>query len=231
MGPEKSHEPKKHEAPDPFISKEDRPDLTIDLNKKLGELTVRELKTLLGGGSSSPAKSKEALVEKGELIDKIPTKDTKDIRDNKIHKEPKDTKDNKDSKDPKDQKEPKDTKDNKDNKDPKDSKDNKDNKDHKDGKDHKDAADNKSHKDPKEAKDAKDVRDIKGELIDKVHKDSLETLPQSALDPSGAQGSVGGSSNVPPPPTSLESLIERLTGLEKEVKHLRGTGDGGAAKK
>jgi hypothetical protein len=231
MASEKSHEPKKPEGPEPFITQEDRPDLTIDLNKKVQELTVRELKTLLGGGSSSAAKLKEALIEKN-IPDKSPTKDAKDGKENKDRKEPKDTKDNKDSKDPKDHKEPKDTKDNKEHKDPKDSKDNKDNKDNKDHKDSKDNKDNKEHKEPKESKDSKDTRDIKGDLIDKAHKDSFETLPQFVHDQHLVKSPDEGSSGNPLPPTGLEGLIERVTGLEKEVRHLKGIGggDGGKAK-
>jgi hypothetical protein len=209
-------DPHKSEGPQPFISQQERPDLTIDLNKKIGDLTVRELQTLLGGGAS-PDKLKELAKEKEDLIDKIPTKDRKD---NKDHKDPKDHKDQKDNKDHKDPKDPKDTKDNKDSKDSKDQKDQKD----KDPKDPKDPKDNKDHKDPKEHKDEKDAKDRKENkegLLEKVpHKDQLEKLPEI-----GGKGTSEGTSKPNPVP-GLEDLIRRVSGLEKEVQDLKGSGRG-----
>ena len=64
MEPEKTPQPKKSDGPDPFITKAERPDLTVNLNTKVGDLTVRDLQTLLGGGGASPAKLKEFLIEK-----------------------------------------------------------------------------------------------------------------------------------------------------------------------
>jgi hypothetical protein len=221
MEPERPKDPQKPGGPQPFISQEQRPDLTIDLNRKVGDLTVRDLQTLLGSGASP--KLKELAKEKEDLLDKIPTKDTtkdpKDRKDIKDHKEPKDHKDQKDQKDHKD---PKDPKDQKDTKDPKDTKDQKDQKDHKDPKDPKEQKDNKDHKDPKEHKDTKDHKDhkdIKEGALDKVpHKDQLEKLPESPVKANE------GSPNSGSTPGGLEDLIQRVSGLEKEVQELKGAG-------
>ena len=104
-------------AQEPFINPEERPDLTVDLNTRVGDLTVRQLSEILGS-PSSPAKLKEL----------VAAKEPKDLA-----KEPKEFKDHKDIKDHKDPKEHKDQKDNKDHKDPKDTKDHKDIKDRKEG--------------------------------------------------------------------------------------------------
>ena len=183
-------------------------------------MTVRDLQTLLGLGGSSPAKAHEKMLSKEGGKDIKEPKEVKDSKDSKDHKEPKDTKDNKDTKDPKDHKDPKDTKDNKDNKDSKDTKDNKDTKDHKEPKDH------------KETKDHKDIKDHiseKGELIDKTHKDSSEKLPEFVKGSPDAPISGGSPDAASPAPVGLEALIERLTGLEKEVKELKGKGTSGGS--
>jgi hypothetical protein len=96
MEPEKTPPSKKPDGPDPFITKAERPDLTVDLNAKVGDLTVRDLQSLLGAGGASPAKLPEKFViEKPDFPDKLPTKDHKDVKDNKDHKEPKDHADQK----------------------------------------------------------------------------------------------------------------------------------------
>src|SRR5262245_38425856 len=75
MEPEKPKQPQQPQGPQPFIPREDRPDLTIDLNQKVGDLTVRDLQTLLGGGAA-PEKLKELAKEKEALSDKLPIKDS-----------------------------------------------------------------------------------------------------------------------------------------------------------
>src|SRR6266436_2759426 len=100
---------------EPFIDSSKRPDLTINLESRVGDITVRQLSEILG---SAAAKSKElpSLAKEG----KDPLKEDKDIKDHKDHKEPKDHKDQKDKKDHKDHKnehkEQKDIKDHKDRK-------------------------------------------------------------------------------------------------------------------
>jgi len=219
MATEKPSVPKNPDEGEPFISKEDRPDLTIDLNKKAGELTVRDLKTLLGGGGSTSVIKQ--VIEKPLIFDKIPHKEPKEIKDVKDHKEPKDHADEKIQKDQKDHKEPKDHKDTKDTKDHKDTKDQADTKAQKDHKDPKEHKDEKDHKDPKEAKDHKELVDNKGRsLLEKTPiKDSLEKLPEIVKEP-------GEASSPPVPTTGLEELIQRLTGLEREVNDLKSKGPG-----
>jgi len=157
-------------AEEPFISAGERPDLTIDLESRVGDMTVRQLSQLLGPGPQAVKQIKETL--------KIEGKEAKEEKDSKDHKDPKDTKDQKDTKDVKD---------------PKDQKDTKDQKDHKDQKDQKDGKDTKDHKDPKEARDEKilnDISDPKGFLLEKTHTDTTGTTPapgqpveQGGLDP------------------------------------------------
>src|SRR5713101_1443817 len=91
---------------EPFIDPSKRPDLTIDLESRVGDITVRQLSEILG---SAAAKSKElpSLAKEG----KDPLKEDKDIKDHKDHKEPKDQKDHKNE-----HKEQKDIKDHKDRK-------------------------------------------------------------------------------------------------------------------
>jgi ABC-type Zn2+ transport system substrate-binding protein/surface adhesin len=139
----KEKEPKEQ----PFVSDESRPDLTVDLNQKVGELSVRDLASILGAGSQSAIKVKEV----------------KEIKD--IFKERKDAKDAKDHKDPKEHKDQKDHKDTKDHKDPKDQK------DHKDPKDHKD------HKDQKDRKDIKDIAIEKNPTIEVFKDLAADTKP------------------------------------------------------
>jgi hypothetical protein len=106
---------------EPFIASDDRPDMTVDLERKVGDLTVRELADVLGFLPEGDAKGKNRPNERKNA------KDFKDSKDQPDHKQQKDAKDRKESKDHKDQK------DQKDEKDQKDSKDHKDHKDHKDG--------------------------------------------------------------------------------------------------
>ena len=112
-------------ADEPFIANEDRPELSLDMDGKVGDLTVRELATILG---FEPAVDviKEGKSETKEHKD---SKDNKDSKDHQEQKQQKDAKDQKDSKDHKDQKDQKDTKDQKEQKDTKDHKERKDNKD------------------------------------------------------------------------------------------------------
>jgi len=42
-------------AEQPFISSEERPDLTVDLDARVGDLTVRQLSEILGSTSSRPS--------------------------------------------------------------------------------------------------------------------------------------------------------------------------------
>ena len=71
----------------PFVSGESRPDLTVDLNQKVGELSVRDLASILGTGGGAAIKIKEFFKER---------KDFKDIKEHKDQKEHKDHKDIKD---------------------------------------------------------------------------------------------------------------------------------------
>jgi hypothetical protein len=107
----------------PLIEDEERPDLTIDMEAKVGELTIRDLATLLS--------TEFDVLKEG----KSEQKEQKDKKDGKDHKDSKDQKDQKDHKDQKDQK------------------DQKDHKDHKDQKDHKDHKDLKDAKEQKELKE------------------------------------------------------------------------------
>lgn len=102
---------------EPFIRADDRPELEIDLDAQLANITVRDLVDILRIG---------------------PIKTLKDAKDRKERKEAKDLKEQKDAKDRKDTK---DFKDQKENKDRKDDKDQKDGKDHIDGKVQKDEKD------------------------------------------------------------------------------------------
>ena len=94
-------------ANEPLIGDQDRPDLTIDMEGKVGDLTVRELTIILGVDPAAYPKNKR---EK-ELKDRLDNKEARDRKYEKDQKEPKDQKDQKDQKDSKDHKEQKDTKD------------------------------------------------------------------------------------------------------------------------
>jgi hypothetical protein len=190
----------------PFISSEERPDLTVDLDTRVGDLTVRQLSEILGS-TSSPAKLKE--LPQAAKDTKDPLKEDKDIKDHKDSKDHKDPKEHKDQKDNKDHKDPKDQKDQKDQKDPKDHKDQKDNKDHKDPKDPKDHKDQKDHKDPKDTKDHKDIKDHKEGLIEKLpaDKNPPDKLPEVTPSTQGPPGA----------PAGLDEVIQRITRLEQDV--------------
>jgi hypothetical protein len=194
-------------AEQPFIAAEERPDLTVDLNARVGDLTVRQLSEILGS-ASSPAKLKE-LPQAAKDIVKEQGKEEKEIKDRKDFKDHKDPKEHKDQKDSKDHKDPKDHKDQKDQKDPKDHKDQKDNKDHKDPKDPKDQKDLKDHKEPKDTKDHKDFKDRKETLIDKtaIDKNPPDKLPEVTQSGEGAPGA----------PAGLDELIQRITRLEQDA--------------
>jgi hypothetical protein len=193
-------------AEQPFISSEERPDLTVDLDARVGDLTVRQLSEILGS-ASSPAKLKELPPAAKEI--KEPGKEHKDIKDHKDSKDHKDPKEPKDQKDAKDHKDPKDQKDQKDQKDPKDQKDQKDNKDQKDPKDPKDHKDQKDHKDPKDTKDHKDLKDRKEGLIEKLPPDKTppDKLPEVTQGTEGSSGQQSG----------LDDVIQRITRLEQDI--------------
>ena len=176
-------------AEEPFISEEDRPDLTIDLEKNLGETTVRELQSILG-----PAAEFDDIT-----TFKWPFKEFKDFKDRKERKEHKDRKDAKDRKDRKDFK---------------------DRKEHKDRKDAKERKERKDFKDRKEWKDRKDLKDRK-EFKEpfKERKDIIDKIGKPIPDTKGPQENIPG---IPELVSELDKLIQRVSGLEKEVEALRG---------
>src|ERR1700704_2193775 len=94
-------------ADQPFVEQEQRPDLTIDMEGKVGDLKVRDLMSIVGASAAAGQKLKEA---PATAIDKQTAKEPKDAKDIKDHKEPKDHKDQKDQKDHKDPKDQKDQK-------------------------------------------------------------------------------------------------------------------------
>jgi hypothetical protein len=199
-------------ADQPFVGQEQRPDLTVNMEGKVGDLTVRDLTTLLGGGGG---KVKEVAKEPKDLKEPIkePIKEPKDHKDIKDHKEPKDHKDIADQKAHKDPKDNKDQKEQKDHKDPKDTKDPKDQKDPKDPKEQKDQ---KDHKDPKDHKDQKDIKDRKEHIKEplKEPKEPVDILGKASGE--GGPESTAGS-------TELDALIQRISGLEQAVQDLKQT--------
>jgi hypothetical protein len=190
----------------PLIGEQDRPDLTVEVERKVGDLTVRELATILGV---------DLEIELQEGGGK--TKDQKDRKDRKDRKDGKDNKDQKDQKDPKDQK---DQKDNKDQKDPKDQKDSKDQKDEKDTKDIRDGI-----RTPKQDKDQKDHKESK-EFIDgtrtpkpdKDQKDQKDLTDVKQGEPKGADAGQRSVQDL----GDLDQLIKRVSGLEQAVEELKG---------
>ena len=194
-------------AEKPFVDQEQRPDLTVNMEGKVGELTVRDLVSILGGGEAGAAKLKEAPAEKPVV------KEPKDHKDIKDHKEPKDHKDQKEQKDHKDPKDHKDQKDQKEQKDHKDHKDQKEQKDHKDPKDPKEQKDTKDHKEPKDTKDHKDVKDRKEHIKEPI-KEPKEPVDLVAKAP--AEAGPGGSAEG----SELDALIKRVSGLEQAVESL-----------
>ena len=209
-------------AQEPFIDPSKRPDLTIDLDARVGDLTVRQLSDILGQ-MASPAKIKDVVKDKESPSSAKEGKDF--LKDHKDHKDSKDHKDHKDHKDPKD---PKDQKDQKDHKDPKDTKDQKDQKDPKDQKDQKDSADQKAHKDPKDQKDSKDQKDHKNE--NKEHKDikdikdhhKEDVIDKTAPQPESTKGGTAeGSGALSATPSGLADLIHRLSRLEQDVAEMK----------
>jgi hypothetical protein len=195
---------------EPFIEPGQRPDLTINLDTRVGDLTVRQLSEIFGRTPSveKGAEPIEKQIIEKQTLEKPIVKEPKDVKDAKDHKEPKDHKDQKDAKD---------------HKDPKDAKEQKDTKDQKEQKDTKDTADSKHVKDPKEHKDDKDLKDrkehIKEQLLEKLHPD----LPQTKAPPEGKLAAEGPESGGAPT-SALEAIIERLSDLEKEVADLRKAG-------
>jgi len=182
---------------EPFIPAADRPDLTVDLDKRASEFTVRELAEILG--------NQESLFEDDN-------KRAKDNQDHKRTKDAKDAKDHKDSKDQKDSKEPKDGKDAKDSKDQKEQKDHKEHKEHKDQKDFGDTP--KPVLEGKNVKDAKDQKDVteKPFTSGKQSKDQKDAAEPKSVD-------VG-----PPAPEfrgELDELIRRVSGLEQALDSLK----------
>ena len=93
---------------EPFIRAEDRPDLTIDLDEKISNLTVRQLQEILRQGRAA----RDHDVPK-PVKDTEDRKERKDRRDGKYYVDVKIPKDHQDFKGPKDTKDtPKDTVDN-----------------------------------------------------------------------------------------------------------------------
>lgn len=208
-------------AQEPFIAQDQRPDLTIDMNQKVGDLTVRDLSAILGPGAGQQAKLKEATLDKSLIKDafKEAFKEQKDRKDTKEHKDPKehkDQKDNKDNKDPKDQKDQKDTKDHKDQKDPKEQKDPKDQKDPKEQKDQKDHKDPKEHKDTKDTKDHKDAKE--GLLEKPPHKEVFEKIQPDKITDNIPQGDPG---DPVIQQNTLEGVIQRVSGLESDMQQVK----------
>lgn len=196
---------------EPFIEPGQRPDLTINLDTRVSDLTVRQLSEIFGRAPSvekSAEPIEKQIIEK-QTLEKPIVKEPKDIKDAKDHKEPKDHKDQKDTKDQKD---------------PKDIKEQKDAKDQKEQKDTKDTADNKHVKDPKDSKDDKDLKDRKEHIIDKqlLEKHPPE-VPQTKAPPEGKLAAEGPESGGAPT-SGLEAIIARLSDLEKEVADLRKAG-------
>ena len=91
-------------ANEPFIDGGSRPDLTVDMNAKVGDMTVRQLSDILGSSALQKAKEgqEKQVVEKQviekfqkEHPEKVLVKDHKDTKDTKDHKDGKENKDNK----------------------------------------------------------------------------------------------------------------------------------------
>lgn len=85
---------------EPFIRAEDRPDLTIDLDEKISNLTVRQLQEVLRQGAEArdndiPKHQKDWHDSKGRRDEKyvVDAKTRKDNKDHQDLKAPKDTKD------------------------------------------------------------------------------------------------------------------------------------------
>ena len=203
-------------ADEPFIGGESRPDLTVDMNAKVGDMTVRQLSDILG--SSAPPKLKQIFKEGIKDFKEI-EKFAKDQPDKLPFKEHKDSKDTPDHKNTKDHKDTADTKANK---------------------DHKEGVDNKAHKDSKDHKDhikehIKDLKEIHKELI--KEKDQIFDNPKSLiadLPKSPKEQVENGPVIVNPgdpalnPAQGIDQLIQRVTGLEQQVATLQqGAGQGG----
>ena len=189
-------------AKEPFISQEERPNLTINLEGRVGDLTVRELASVLGIDPSQAPKAKELPSTAADKTAKEVQKDIKDRKEAKEHKDHKEPKDHKDQKEAKDHKDPKEHKDQKDSKDQKEHKDPKDSKDQKDQKDPKEHKDQKDHKDPKEHKDQKDHKELKETLkeIKEGHPDIVD------------KGDVEGGPQPPAGTSELDALIQYVQG-------------------
>ena len=191
-------------AHEPFIAKEDRPDLTVDMEGKVGDLTIRELATILGVDPPGEIDNKEH---------KTDSKDQKDAKDNKEFKDQKEQKDQKDFKEQKEHKEQKDQKE------PKDQKDVKDHKEQKDSKDQKDGKDTKEHKEQKDSKDVIkdgvfDNKDRAKELIDLFKTGSKEVFPEKGP-------GIPHLPDVAEHPSELDELVKRISGLERSIEELK----------
>lgn len=193
---------------EPFIGGDQRPDLTIDANQRVGDLTVRDLAGILG--SATIQKQKELLADKAIIKETL-----KEHKDNKDHKDPKEHKDQKDTKEHKDNKDHKEQKDTKDHKDPKEQKDIKDNKDHKDPKEHKDQKDHKEHKEI--------IKEFAKELIlDKVQQ--IENVPKDLKEQVEVPGNIPPEGDPAALTSTLQDMIQRISGLEQQVQQLQGGG-------
>ena len=201
-------------ADEPFIGGESRPDLTVDMDAKVGDMTVRQLADILG--RSAPQKAKE--VQEKQVFEKQIIKEQVKEHPDKIPvKEHKDSKDNADNKATKDHKEAADTKANKDHKEAGDTKNAKDSKDNKEHKDHIKEI-QKDHKDT--------IKDNIKDHIKELVLEKNQVIEQKALASEVLKGEkelVEG--NVPTnpgdPAQGIDQLIQRVTGLEQQVAALQ----------
>ena len=192
-------------ANEPFIDGGSRPDLTVDLNAKVGDLSVRQLSDILG--NSAPQKLKQ--------FAKDGIKDFKEIE--KFHKDQPDKflfKEHKDGKD---------TADHKANKDHKEAVDGKANKDHKE------SVDGKGHKDSKDHKDHKEIHKEqfkeKDQIVDKIVVFEQKAISSEVFknDKELAESGIPVNPGDPAvnPAQGIDQLIQRVSGLEQQVATLQ----------
>lgn len=194
-------------ADEPFIDPQSRPDLTVNLDSRVGDLSARQLSDILGTSSASakPLAEKNAVKEIKDTVDH--KAQGKEILDNKHHKEQKDHKDQKEQKDTKDHKEQKDTK---------------------DTKDHKEQVDHKAQKDHKDQKDGiKDgLKDHGKEFLKEIEKQIKEVKENDEGKTVGGEGKFdegqGGINQVSQP--GIDELVQRVSGLEQQVAAQQGGG-------
>lgn len=165
-------------GPEHFIGGTQLPNMTIDLDRDIGSLTLAEFQSIAAAiGRRAPAPFVAAapvavavvaagVVSGGKLV-----KDYRDAVKDKSEKDHKDSKDIKDNKDEPDHKREKDSKDSRDRKDEKDLKDSREQKESKDAQDRKYAKDQKDSTDAKRSADDKQVKDAKDSTDAKHTKD------------------------------------------------------------